>query len=273
MSLNFKMCLLVRFFAKILFCSFIFVLNSCVSHESLLYFRSGTEPRSFDVSGINAIDNLPVIRIQTNDLLFISVYTFDQSFAVPFNMVNPQAGGGGGSEEMTTYLVSEDGIIDFPVLGKIAVNGLTIYEAQEKVSKLLQEYIKDPVINMRIVNFRISVMGEVASPGMFTINNNKLSVLEALSMAGDLTPYSNRANILIVREQNGERTFGEINIQSPEMFKSPYFYLQQGDVVYVEPLKQKEAAIRDPFSEYAGWVASGLQIIISVFTLIALSSN
>jgi polysaccharide export outer membrane protein len=135
---------------------------------------------------------------------------------------------------------------------------------------LLKVYLKNPVVNIRFVNFRVSVLGEVNGPGTFIISNDRITILEALGMAGDLTPYSNRSNILVIREQNGIRKFGELDIQSPEIFKSEYYYLKQGDIVYIEPTKDKEASIRDQFTEYLPWVTSSLSAITTIIALLNL---
>ncbi|MFK7946522.1 MAG: polysaccharide biosynthesis/export family protein [Saprospiraceae bacterium] len=253
----------------IIFLVIAFSMTSCVQYEELLYFRKDVEvdrPQFPD----ETIQNLAALRIQKNDVLSITVHAFDPIQSAPFNLMQPGVGGGGNgsASPFTSYIVDEDGEIDFPVLGKILLKDLTATEAKNKLVELLKVYLKDPVVNIRFVNFRISVLGEVSNPGTFVINNDRITVLEALGMAGDLTPYSNRTNILVVREQNGIRQFGELNIQSPEIFRSEYYYLKQGDIVYIEPTQDIEASIRDQFSEYLPWVTSSLSAITTIIAIL-----
>lgn len=145
---------------------------------------------------------------------------------------------------------------------------MTASEAKVLLVDFLEAYLREPVVNIRFVNFRVSVLGEVRQPGTFVINNDRITVLEALGMAGDLTPYSNRKNVLVIREQNGSRLYGQLNLQSEDVFKSEYYYLKQGDVVYVEPTQDIEASIRDQFSEYLPWVTSSLSAITTIIAIL-----
>jgi polysaccharide export outer membrane protein len=245
-------------------------MTSCVQYEELVYFRKidkEENPRPQFPS--DTIQNLAALRIQKNDVLSITVHSFDPIQSAPFNLTQPGSAGGGGASPSTSYIVDENGEIDFPVLGKIALKKLTATEAKNKLVELLKVYFKDPVVNIRFINFRISVLGEVSQPGTFMISNDRITVLEALSMAGDLTDYSNRTNILIVREQDGIRQFGEFDLQSPEIFKSEYYYLKQGDVIYVEPTENKEAAVRDQLGEYIPWISAAVGAISSTIAIIA----
>jgi polysaccharide export outer membrane protein len=249
--------------------------TSCVQYEELVYFRKiDKEENARPQFPSDTIQNLVALRIQKNDVLSITVNTFDMELSAPFNLVNSQmaanAGATGAVSPLVSYIIDENGQIDFPVLGKVDLIGLTISEAKVLLGKRLQIYLKDPVVNIRLISFRISVLGEVSNPGTFIINNDRITVLEALSMAGDLTNYSNRTNILIVREQDGIRRFGEFNLQSPEIFKSEYYYLKQGDVIYVEPTENKEAAVQDQLGEYIPWISAAISAISSTITIIAL---
>lgn len=255
------------FLRLVLFFITIASLSSCVQYEELVYFRNNVETARQQIPS-DTILNLTALKIQKNDVLSITVHTFDPMLSAPFNIINPQAGGAGVVSSLTSYIVDENGEIDFPVLGKINLLGKTANEAKEELTLALSVYLKDPVINFRFANFRISVLGEVANPGTFIINNDRITVLEAFGMAGDLTPYSNRTNVLVVREQNGVRKYGELNLQSATIFKSEFYYLKQGDVVYVEPTKDKEAAIRDQFSEYLPWVTSSLSAITTIIAIL-----
>jgi polysaccharide biosynthesis/export protein len=241
-------------------------MSSCVQYEELVYFQKIEKDKPRTQFSSDTIQNLAPLTIQKNDVLSITVHTFDSELSAPFNLV--QGGAVGAVSPLTTYIVDENGEIDFPVLGKITLLGKTVTEAKEELVIALKTYLKDPVVNIRFINFRISVLGEVNNPGTFVINNDRITILEAFTLAGDLTPYSNRSNILVVREQNGIRQFMEVDMQSSEIFQSDFYYLKQGDVIYVEPTKDKEASIRDQFSEYLPWVTSSLSAITTIIAIL-----
>ena len=156
-----------------------------------------------------------------------------------------------------------NGEIDLPVIGTLKLSELTIEEAKAAIAQKLTPYLKDPVIIIRFMNFRFTVLGEVGSPSTLSVPGERITILEAIGQAGDLTPYSNRENIMVIREQDGKREFGYINIHSPEVFQSPYFYLQQNDIVYVEPIPEVTATVRDPITE-------ALPIISGILSISAL---
>lgn len=196
--------------------------------------------------------------------------------SAPFNLVNSQMAAniqGGVVSPFISYIIDENGQIDYPVLGKIDLKGLTVSEAKKLIYEKLQIYLKDPVVNIRLISFRVSVLGEVNKPGTFTVNNDRLTVLEALTMAGDLTDYGNRTNVLVVREIDGVRMFGELNLQSADIFKSNFYYLKQGDIIYVEPTEDKEAAVKDQFGEYVPWISAAISSVAATITAIALISR
>lgn len=255
-----------------LFSLFIIILVGCVQYEDLVYFRKIEKDDDSRVQLLNdTMGNYVALKVQRNDILAITVHSFDPNLAAPFNLIQPGTAGGaigGGASPFTSYFVDEKGEIDFPVLGKINLLGMTASEAETLFIDSLKLYLKEPVVDIRFINFRISVLGEVNQPGTFVINNERITVLEALGMAGDLTPYSNRSNILVIREQNGYRLYGELNLQSDEIFKSEFFYLKQGDLIYVEPTQDIEASIKDQFSEYLPWVTSSLSAITTIIAIL-----
>ncbi len=231
------------------------ILASCASHEDLVNFNQGPE---FPYSPAT-ITNFKPITIQGDDILHITVHSIDPIAAQPFNSLMATAGAGLNSRdlmELNGYLVDKDGNIDFPVLGKVNIAGLSIQNAKEVLLEKLRLYLKDPVVNLRLLNFRINITGEVNRPGVYSIPNERVTVLEALGLAGDLTSFANRSRILLTREVNGERTFGYIDLNSTEIFDSPYFYLQQNDYVYVEPLPTKLSTVRDPVTRILPWVSA-----------------
>jgi polysaccharide export outer membrane protein len=137
------------------------------------------------------------------------------------------------------YLVDPDGNIQFPQLGSIQVKGMTLNAVGEFIKKQLLQYLKEPTVIVNLINFRVNVLGEVNHPGTITVPDGKITILEAISEASDLTIFGKRENILVVREKDGKREFGRIDLTSNQLFNSPYFYLKQGDVVYVELNKNK----------------------------------
>ena len=256
-------------------------LSSCVLHKDLVNFNSEEQPLSV---GTEEIVNAMNLTIQPEDLLRIQVHSADQNqeAAVPFNVDSPamqqglmqqanQAGNSGNYplELFNGYLVDQNGFIDFPVLGRIYVNGLTIEEAKALLVEQLRKYITEPIVNMRFLNLKITVLGEVNKPGTIRLSNKRITLLEALGMAGDLSIYANRNTVLVIREENGKRTTARLDLQTPEIFTSPYFYLQQNDVIYVEPTTARIATVADPLQRFISY-GSGL---ISIITLIIALSN
>ena len=210
------------------------------------------------------------VIIHSDDLLAIMVNSRDPELALPFNMpmVTYQLGSNStGQQRVLGYLVDTNGDIDFPILGKIHVEGLTRMQLTELVkNKLIEEdLIKDPIVTVQFLNFKVSVMGEVSRPGSFTISGDRITLLEALSMAGDLTIYGRRDRVAVIRENNGKRTILFHDLRSAEIFNSPCYYLQQNDIVYVEPNKAKSGQSGINQNNTIGvWVS-----VISLLTTIA----
>ncbi len=245
------------------------LLNSCVKHPQLLYFRNQSE---FVPLQGHEIDNQARIKIQPDDVLFILVRALEQETAEPFNLLPSTnvtgIGNQGSNTTLQGYLVDINGTIDFPVLGKLTMANLSVEEAKTMLTEKLKPYLRDPVIMMRFLNFRLTVLGEVGSPKTIQVPGERMTLLEALGAAGDLTPYSNREKILVIREQEGKREFGYVNIHSPEIFKSPYFYLQQNDIVYVEPIEEATAKVTDPISKVLPYIATGVSFLTILVVLI-----
>lgn len=218
---------------------FLFVLASCKTYEKINYMQDVRVDTPVEVSVNQGI------RIQPQDMLSIVVSSKTPELAMIFNLpvVSYQAGSevvsGAGSQRLLGYVVDNNGEIDFPVLGKIKVAGLTRWEVQEYIKRTIIDagLMKDLVVTVEFMNFKISIMGEVNSPGTYTINGDKVTLLEALSMARDLTIYGKRDGVYVVREENGVRTTYNVDLRSVSLFDSPVYYLRQNDVVYVEPNK------------------------------------
>ncbi len=243
----------------------LFFVSSCVTHQDLVNYQEGYA-NSIDVE----IQNYPELKIQANDVVRIIVHSNNLETAAPFNFFSPNEGDGFfniESMQLGGYLVSPQGTIDFPVLGELKVQGKTVPQIKEMINSLLMEHLKDPVVNVRLLNFRVTVSGEVRNPGTFNIINERISILDALALAGDLTGHANRTNVLLVRENGGNRTKIRLNLQSADIFKSEYYYMQQNDLLYVEPIRAKAGAVDDQTSKttpIVGVVASFVAVIVAL---------
>lgn len=195
--------------------------------------------------------------IQPNDLLYIYVESSTPESAIQFNQeTNRQVRSttgtvtSSGNASNLGYLVNQDGDIVFPILGRLHVAGLTHRELASMLEQRLigEGYITDPVVTVRLLNFKVSILGDVSHPTQLHIDGERVTIFEALSMAGDLTIYGQRKNVTVVREENGTRTIGTLDLSSKDVFTSPYYYLHQNDMVYVEPNKRrKRDSNREPF--------------------------
>lgn len=142
---------------------------------------------------------------------------------------------------LQTYHVDNQGFINFPVLGKLHVGGMTLNGLADYLAEKIGETVVDPIVTVELVNFHVNVMGEVQSPGVQLVNRERYSILDAIAAAGDLTPYGERKRVLLIREENGQRTYHHLNLNDSKLLESPYFYLTQNDVIYVEPNKVRAA--------------------------------
>ncbi|GGG12455.1 polysaccharide biosynthesis/export family protein [Pontibacter amylolyticus] len=238
--------------------------QSCVSTRGAVYFNDLTASEFALATG-----NLESI-VQQGDLLSISVNSRNPEATLIFNSPNmlvTQASTVSGSmAQASGYLVDEDGFIQFPFLGNIRAAGLSKKELKEFITAELskQQLLVDPIVNIRYLNYRISVLGEVARPSVINIPNEKVTLLEALGLAGDLTVYAKRDNVLLIREENGKKKITRIDLTSNELFTSPHYYLKSNDIIYVEPNKTKVAS--------ASWTTQWLPIVFSAlsFGVIAL---
>ena len=244
--------------------------SSCLSHKELVNFRSGEEkaPTLKTLLSKQEILNQADIKLQINDVLAIIIASPDGVLANPYNIVQGQAGVQAiAPNSPSTYLINSEGIIDLPTIGTIKAAGLTVKELRVEILKRVSENIVAPSVNARLINFKVSVMGEVGSPSMFTVENERITLLEALIKAGDLTPYSDRRHIMVIREKDGIRDVGEVDLKDTKFFTSPYYYLQQNDVIYVEPTKSKIAQIQQPINTYLQPVQAGISILALLIAL------
>ncbi|MEX0997854.1 MAG: polysaccharide biosynthesis/export family protein [Flavobacteriaceae bacterium] len=240
-------------------------LASCVSKKEILYLQ---DIEKMAANG-EAMFSKPVI--QPNDILSINVTAFDMEAAAPFNLIMPartvQELTSPATRELQGYLVSTEGTIEFPVLGTIKVGGLSRQELIEKLKKEIRVYIKDPIVNVSISNYKVTVLGEVMRPGTYNIPEERITLLEALGKAGDLTIYGKRKDIILLREQNGVKTHTVIDITKSDFLNSPYYFLKQNDVIYVQPnnAQVNSAAYNRNSSVYIS-IAS---VLISLIVLIS----
>jgi len=250
---------------------------SCTTTEEIAYFKDAARDSAMAVSG--HFTN----GIQANDLLNIYVESETPQATIPFNQetnkiaVQDGAVMNPGNNNVSGYLVSNEGTIIFPVLGEINVLGMTHAQLAAELQKRLREqgHINDAVVTVKLMNFKVSILGDVEKPGTIMATGERLTIFEALSMVGDLTIYGQRYNVTVLREENGQRTIGELDLSSKDVFNSPYYYLHQNDVVYVEPnMKKKKTAMRDPM--VMTYISAGLSVLStlsSMFYYIVLSRS
>ncbi|MDN3688890.1 polysaccharide biosynthesis/export family protein [Cyclobacterium jeungdonense] len=216
------------------------ILNSC-STRNLIYMSDLHQEGAIT----EKIQNAREPRIQPIDLLSITVSTLNPESNLLFNsgvlasIGNSQGQGNTPSQLNQGYRVDNNGEINFPVLGKVQLAGLTLEEATDKMVQLLEKEARNPIVNIKIVNFRITVVGEVANPSTISVPSEKINIIEAIGLAGDMTPFGKRENILLMREVGEERTTVRLNLNDKAILDSPYFYLQQNDIIYVEPDKAR----------------------------------
>jgi len=244
-------------------------LNSCSSSKNVAYFQNS------DVVNLDSSKVLYDAHIMPKDLLTITVSTTDQDAAIPFNLTVPNAMSQGNRSTYSqpliqNYLVDNEGNVDFPVVGKIHVGDLTKSQAESLIHDKIITYMsksENPIVCVRMTNFKVSVIGEVSRPATFVVSNEKINILEALAQAGDLTIYGRRDNVKLIREDiTGEKHIYKLNLNDAGLVNSPYFYLQQNDVLYVEPNKAK-AQNSDIGSMTTLWF-SATSILISIASLL-----
>ena len=249
------------------------LLTSCISYKQIVNFQDGTD---LGKGRADSIANLQQIRLQPDDVVLVNITSFNMEEANRFNgmmggmmQMGMMQGGASVNEPIFGYRISQQGDIELPVLGRVPAQGLTLEQLHDRVLEkvIATGYLKNPAVQIRYLNFRVTVLGEVNAPGTFTITTPKINILEALGMARDVTIFSNRDNILVIREQNGVRTYGRVDVTSRRLFESPYYYLQPNDVVYVEPHRSKILAAPDPASRYVGALVGLGTLVTLILTL------
>lgn len=225
--------------------SFLFIIcfaSSCAVNKRSVYFRDVP-----DSTAVVAVAGFEEPVIQPDDILSINIQTIDPRAAAAINDLPAQPAVGSssasvtGAQEIKGFAVNKDGNVEIPLLGTLHLAGLTTDQACKLVKDAAAHYFVHPTVQVRFMNFKITVLGEVARPATYTLPNEKVSLLDAIGLAGDLTIYGRRENVMLIREEDGTKKMIRFNLNSSSIFKSPYFYLKQNDVVYVEPGKGKIA--------------------------------
>jgi polysaccharide export outer membrane protein len=238
------------------FCYIVFIISilfftSCAHSKKITYFQDLKDTAKIYSQAINGTYEP---KIQPDDVLGISVNSINPEATAIFNMQGNNASqlapltnagaavntnSGENNAALNGYLVNKKGEIEFPVLGKLEVTGLTTSQLSDTLKGKLDQYLKDPIVNVRLLNYKVTVLGEVNRPSTYSITSERITVVDAIGMAGDLTIDGKRENVLLIREENGERKFIRLDLNSSTLFESPYYYLKQNDIVYVETSKSR----------------------------------
>lgn len=240
--------LMKKFFLPIVVLTMVVLLGSCSSGKDVPYFQN------IDEISLAGSKGLYDAKIMPKDMLTITVSTTDPAAAAPFNLsVGNTVGASGqlsnGAGNLQGYLVDNDGNINFPVIGHMHVQGMTKSQCQDMIREKLLPYMaatENPIVTVRMSSYRVTVTGEVNRPGVIPVSTEKMSIVEALAQAGDLTVYGKRDNIMLIREdETGQKKMVRLNMNDANLINSPYYYLQQNDIIYVQPnsVKAKNAGI------------------------------
>lgn len=257
-----------------LFVGFCTLACSCRAPKDIVYFQ-GVD--NLTVEKLSEMSQSYSTKITYDDLLSISVAAWDPASVTPFNPPTFAYSTEGDqplfpSQSLYTYLVDKKGNINFPVLGEMHVIGLTKQELAEKIQKkLADKYVENPLVNVQLLNFKVTMMGELLRPGSYSIKNDRITILDAIGMAGDLPITANRKNILVIRENNEQKEIYRLDITDPAIFASPCFYLKQNDVVYVEPVKNKQRARTSSDRQFSMSLFSTIVSSLSLITTMILS--
>lgn len=250
----------------------IILLSSCGLRKNIVYFQTDElDTSSYAISDFS-------IKLQVDDIVTVMVSSDDIESAKPFNFpvreigIQPMMNGYlDGMTMLMGYLIDENGNINLPGLGEVHVLGLTRVELSRKLKSLYEEYLRNPVVNVSIVNFRVSILGDVKKPGTFNIPNEKFTILQAIALAGDLMITAKRKNIVVLRQENGKTKEYRVDLTRKDIINSPVFYLKQNDVIYVEPniTARTQAAL---WRTTGGLVLSVASFAITTFLLISNSN-
>lgn len=221
-----------------LLCCFGFFAGSCISNEKLVYFPD----KDFNKRELTPVPNQPQpYKLQKRDILSVRIKSMDVESSEFFNL-NDRGGMmnlNQASVYLSGYSIDESGNIDLPQIGKVNVHNLTVTEAQKKIQETVADYLNNATVIVKLISFKITILGEVKSPGYYNIYNDQATILEGLGMAGDLTDFGNRGNITLIRQTESGSAAVLVDLKDPGLLASKFYYLQPNDVVYVQPLKAK----------------------------------
>lgn len=234
---------------------------SCTSPKKIVYFQDSQDFETI------VTDNGFEPKFKVDDVISIYVATLNPEASAPFNLTVGVSAS--GQSESLDYLVDKNGDIEFPVIGKVSVVGLSPEELKNVLREKLSSYLKNPIINVRLRNFTVTILGEVQRPGTYPIIGEQVTILEALGLAGDLTIKGKRENVMVIRDFEGVKVYNRIDLTSKELMKSPAYYLTQNDVVYVEP---NNSAVASSSLDNRTTIAISL-ISLAITTTILLTRN
>lgn len=243
------------------------LMTGCNSTKNVRYFENLGDSQ---VVRLPNMERSPSV-IMPDDILEIKIGGANEATAALLNSYSGQSASAtaAGTPQPTTsntYLVDSKGEVEFPIIGKIKAAGLSREQFRDKLKSTVSPYLKDPLVNVRFANFRFTVLGEVKTPGTYTVPNEKVTVLEALGHAGDMSSFSNRTNVKVIRDSSGNRKIGVINFTDKAIFTSDYYYLQRNDVVYVEAQKSKSQY--EEFTRVSPIIATLASVIALAITIL-----
>jgi len=238
------------------------ILSSCASYDKIPYFQDLSRTRITS----EALNNYTPLTIQPLDQLSINVGSLNPEASAVFNN-NMQNAGANPNNPTYGYLVSETGEVKLPLVGTMKVSGLTADQMAAQLQQRLVTYLREPSVSVRIVNFKVAVLGDVMRPNIYPSFSERLTVTEALSMAGDLNITGKREDVILVRERDGKREFIPIDLRKKDIFESPYFYLKNNDLIFVQPSKLKFATV-DVGYRNASLIISALSVLAITYSII-----
>ncbi|MCX2473224.1 polysaccharide biosynthesis/export family protein [Pedobacter sp. MC2016-05] len=236
----------------------------CSGVKNIAYFQN--------LGTVDSLNNISLASfkeptIQADDILAISVFTIDPLTGMQINQLATQSVQDlSGSNAVNGFLVDKNGEIELSIIGKVKLLGLTTFKARDLIREKASVDYKNANVQVRFANFKVNVIGEVVKPAIYIIPNEKVTVLDAIGLAGDLTLYGKRENVLVIREKDGKKEYARLNLYDTNIFSSPYYYLKQNDIVYVEPHKSKTAALNAPTRTSIGLILSAVSVLVLAIT-------
>lgn len=255
-------------FKVFIYCFFLCsILGSCGSKKNVVYFQDAKDYETI------VSDNTYSNKYKVDDIIGINISTLDPETSIPFNIftgIQESNSVGGNRPEQLSYIIDKNGEIDFPVIGNVKIAGLTSEEAKILLKDKLKPYLKDPIINIRLRNFTVTILGQVNRPGTYQVNGEQITVMEAIGLAGDLEIRGKRDNVLVIRDFNGTKVYTRIDLTSKNVLSSPVYYLTQNDVVYVEP---NNSAITQSTLDNRAGIAISIASLVITSTILLIRLN